>query len=303
MSRAAITAFRSTAGQELLKSVWRPEGEVRAIVHILHGMAEHLACYDEMANRLNQAGFLVVGYNYPGHGENAELLGYFGRGGFDSLVRDVHKLRLELQKEYTGVPYFLLGHSMGSFVVQNYCLVNEKGLSGVILSGTGHYSPMLITAGLILANLLCAFGGEKKPSKLLENMSFAGYNKAWSPPRTEKDWISRNEEKVNSYIADPLCGFTFTAGAYRDMFRGLKNLYPNKIVTMDQDVPVLLYSGACDPVGGRGAGVLKVADELKAAGMKDVTVKLYENGRHEMHNEPNREEVFKYLIDWILSRL
>jgi alpha-beta hydrolase superfamily lysophospholipase len=134
-------------------------------------------------------------------------------------------------------------------------------------------------------------------------MSFAGYNRDWSPPRTPKDWISRNERKVDGYIADPLCGFTFTNGAYRELFRGLKALYPNKISAMDKDVPVLLYSGASDPVGGRGAGVNKVAAELKAAGVQDVTVKLYENGRHEMHNEPNREEVFTDLIGWIVSRL
>jgi alpha-beta hydrolase superfamily lysophospholipase len=296
-------SFRSVTGQELQKSVWKPGGDVKAVVQILHGMAEHIACYDETAKRLNKEGFLVVGHNHLGHGKSAELLGYFGKGGFDSLVEDAHALRLMTQEEYPGMPYFLLGHSMGSFVARNYCLKHEQGLSGVLLSGTGHFPPALVSSGLLLAHVFCAFGGEKKPSKFLENMSFAGYNKAWSPPRTEKDWISRNEDKVDAYIADPLCGFTFTAGAYRDMFRGLSNLYPDKIGTMDKDVPVLLYSGASDPVGGRGEGVQKVAGELKAAGVKDVTVKLFENGRHEMHNEPNREEVFEYLIDWIVSRL
>ncbi len=295
--------FRSATGLMLQLRAWKPEGEVRAIVQILHGMAEYIDCYDEMARRLNQAGILVVGHNHLGHGAGAEQLGYFGKGGFDALVEDAHTLRLLVQKEYPGVPYFLFGHSMGSFVARDYCLVQEKGLSGVILSGTGHFPPALVTAGLVLANLFCALGGERKPSKFLENMSFAGYNRDWSPARTEKDWISRNEAKVDSYIADPLCGFTFTAGAYRDMFRGLKKLYPQNLSAMDKSVPVLLYAGASDPVGGRGEGVQKVAGELKAAGIKDVTVKLYENGRHEMHNEPNREEVFQYLIDWVFSRL
>lgn len=294
-------SFQSVTGKQLIKRVWKPEGEARAIVQIAHGMAEHIACYDEMAKRLNRAGILVVGHNHLGHGEEAELLGWFGPGGFGALVEDVHTLRRETQKEYPDLPYFLLGHSMGSFVVRNYCLKHEQGLSGVALSGTGHFPPGLVNMGLFLADLLCAFGGEKKPANLVKNVSFAGYNKEWAPPRTSLDWISRNEQKVDAYIADPLCGFTFTAGAYRDMFRGLKNLYPQNLSAMDIKVPILMYSGASDPVGGRGEGVRKVAGELRAAGVEDVTVKLYPQGRHEMHNEPNREEVFADLIDWLDS--
>ncbi len=296
-------SFRSVAGSMLYPRLWKPEGDIRAIVQILHGMAEHIDCYDETAKRLNQAGIMVVGHNHLGHGEQAEQLGHFGRGGFDALVQDAHAVRLEVQKDYPDVPYFLFGHSMGSFVARNYCLVQEQGLNGVILSGTGHFPPPLVTVGLMLAKLFCALGGERKPSKFLENMSFAGYNKDWSPVRTDKDWISRNTDKVDSYIADPLCGFTFTAGAYRDMFLGLKKLYPQNLSAMDTSVPVLLYAGASDPVGGRGAGVKKVAAEMKAAGVQDVTVKLYENGRHEMHNEPNREQVVQDMIDWITTRL
>ena len=256
---------KSAAEQAPARRIWKPEGEPRAIVQIVHGMAEYIDCYEETATRLNRAGLLVVGHNHRGHGPDAERLGWFGPGGFDALVEDVHTVRQETQREYPEIPYFLLGHSMGSFVARNYCLKHEEGLRGVVLSGTGHFPPGLVNMGLFLANLLCLFGGETKPAKLIETVSFAGYNKEWAPPRTSFDWISRNEEKVDRYIADPLCGFTFTAGAYRDMFRGLQNLYPDKLTTMDQDIPVLLYSGASDPVGGRGQGVQTVAAELKAA--------------------------------------
>lgn len=303
MGEAVVGMFRSVTGQWLSKTVWTPEGDVHAVVQIAHGMAEYIDCYDETAKRLNQAGILVTGNNHLGHGGQAERLGWFGTGGFDALVEDLHSVRLETQKAYPGVPYFLLGHSMGSFVVRNYCLRHEKGLRGVILSGTGHFSPSLLVPGLLIANVLCLFGAGQKPARLLEAMSFAGYNRDWSPVRTPKDWISRNTDKVDRYVADPLCGFTFTNAAYRDMFRGLQNLYPGKLSSMEKDVPVLLYSGENDPVGGRGAGVRKVAEELKAAGVKDVTVKLYEGGRHEMHNEPNREEVWQTLIDWLNNRL
>lgn len=290
-------------GRETAKRIWKPEGAPRAVVQIAYGMEEHIGRYEETAARLNRDGILVVGYNYPGHGETAELLGWFGPGGFDALVEDMHVVREQTQKEYPGVPYFLLGHSMGSFVVRDYCLKHERGLSGVLLSGSGHYAAPLITVGLALANLFCWFGAAKKPSRLLEAMSFAGYNRDWSPPRTPKDWLTREERIVDAYVADPLCGFTFTAGAYRDMFRGLKNLYPWKLAPMEKNVPVLLYAGSLDPVSGRGEGVKKVAAQMRAAGVQDVTVKLYEGGRHEMHNELNREEVWQDLIDWIVSRL
>ncbi len=303
MGEAETSLFSSAAGRQLLQSVWKPEGQPRAILQIVHGMAEHIACYDEMAKRLNREGILVAGHNHPGHGEQAEVLGWFGKGGFDALVNDTHTLRRILENAYPGVPVFLFGHSMGSFVVRNYCLKYEQGLAGVILSATGHFTPSLLAPGLLIANLFCALGAEKKPAMLLEAMSFAGYNKEWSPARTPKDWVSRNEEKVDRYVADPLCGFPFTNGGYRDMFRGLVNLYPGKLGTMEKNVPVLLYSGERDPLGGRGKGVRKVTEEIRAAGVLDVTMKLYEGCRHEMHNEPNREEVFLDLLRWLEARL
>ena len=161
----------------------------------------------------------------------------------------MHTLRLDMQRQYPDVPYFLLGHSMGSFVVRNYCLKYEQGLSGVILSGTGHFPKGQVTMGLALANLLCTFDGAKKPAELIKNISFAGYNSEWSPPRTSLDWISRNEQKVDTYIADPLCGFTFTAGAYRDMFRGLKNLYPQNLSGME---PGVTHPAVCGGERSRG---------------------------------------------------
>lgn len=303
MSEAVTGTFRSVTGNELYKSVWAPDGEVRAVVQIIHGMAEYIDCYDETAKRLNEAGILVVGHNLPGHGKGAAQLGHFGNGGFDALVEDAHTLRGMTQKDYPEAPYFLLGHSMGSFLACDYCLVHQSGLAGVVLSAMGFFTPLQLLPGLALANLICALGGEKKPAKLLEAISFAGYNRDWAPPRTEKDWISSNTRKVDAYVADPLCGFTITAGAYRDMFLGMQKLYPKKLSALDKRIPVLLYSGALDPLGGRGAGVRKFAAALKGAGVMDVTVKLYENGRHEMHNEPNREEVLQYLIDWMFSRL
>lgn len=304
MGEAILGTLISTAGCALDTRLWKPEGEPRGIVQLVHGMAEHIDRYDATAKRLNEAGFLVVGHNQLGHGAQAELLGYFTEeNGWDALVDDEHALRLQTQKSLPGKPYFLLGHSMGSFIVRTYAQTYESGLSGVILSGTAHYEPLLLNAGLLIANLQCLFGMEKKPSKLLDNMSFGNYNKAFSPARTAFDWLSTNTDNVDRYVADPFCGFPFTAGGYRDLFHGLKRLYPKNLGTMDRSVPVRLISGAEDPVGAQGESVKITVDELKAAGVKDVSYRLYEGGRHEMLNELQREEVWADLIAWIDTTL
>lgn len=304
MRDAIVGAMPSVTGCELETRTWLPEGTPRAIIQLVHGMAEHIARYDATAKRLNEAGFAVVGHTHLGHGDRAQLLGWFAaRDGWDALVSDVHALRTRTQAAYPGVPYFLLGHSMGSFVVRTYCQREQTGLSGVILSGTGHFEPIILNAGLLLANLQCLLGGEKKPSKLLEGMSFAGYNDAFAPARTAYDWLSKDSAIVDRYVADPYCGFPFTAGGYRDLFRGLKHLYPKNLHTMAMDVPIRLFSGADDPVGARGAGVRATEQELQAAGVKTVTVQLYPAGRHEMLNELECATVWDDLIAWIDANL
>ena len=300
---AIYGTFSSVSGQKLEKAFWPGEGKPRGVVQLVHGMAEHIRRYEATAERLNQAGYIVVGHTHAGHGPHAETLGYFGKGGWDTLIDDVHALRTATQKEYPDLPYFLLGHSMGSFVVRGYCLKYEKGLTGVILSGTGHFAKPILTAGTALANLQCLFGMAKKPSHLLLEISSADNLKSYDDVRTGFDWLSRDREAVKKYIDDPLCGFTFTASAYRDMFGGLKRLYPEKLGAMEKDIPVYLLSGDLDPVGANGAGVKKVAQEIRDAGVKDVEVSLYSEGRHEMFNELNKEDVWDDLIAWIEKRV
>lgn len=304
MGEAILGTFISTAGCALDTRLWKPEGEPRGIVQLVHGMAEHIDRYDATAKRLNEAGFAVVGHNQLGHGTQAALPGYFAdEDGWNALVDDVHALRLQTQKTLPETPYFMLGHSMGSFIVRTYCLRYEAGLQGVILSGTGHFDPPLVSVGLSIAQLQCALGMRKKPSKLLEGISFAGYNRDWSPVRTPFDWLSKDTAVVDRYVANPLCGFPFTASGYRDLFTGLKNLYPQNLGTMDRDVPIRLFSGACDPVGGRGMGPKTTMRELLDAGVRDVSLKLYEGGRHEMLNETEHETVWNDLVAWLEEHL
>lgn len=294
------STFTSVTGKKLECAHWPVQGRPRAVVQLVHGMVEHIRRYEETAQALNAAGFAVVGHSHLGHGTTAEIKGWFAeKDGWDALVEDVHSLRVLTQRQYPGVPYFLLGHSMGSFVVRTYCLKYEKGLSGMILSGTGHYDKAIVSAGSTIAKLQCWLGKAKQPSSMLKKISFGGYLKDIPNPKTGNDWLSRDEEAVAKYNADPLSGFTFTAGAYRDMFDGLNRLYPEKIGAMRKEVPVLLLSGDKDPVGANGAGVKKVAAEIKAAGIEKVDVKLYPGGRHEMFNEINRDEAWNDLIQWI----
>ncbi len=297
---AEYGTFTSVTGAELEKVHWPTQEPPKAVVQLVHGMAEHISRYDAAAKRLNEAGFAVVGHTHLGHGEKAELHGHFAKeNGWDALLDDTHALRTQTQAQYPGLPYFLLGHSMGSFVVRTYCLKSEKGLTGVVLSGTGHFEKPILTVAGAVASLQCALGMAEKPSHLVEWLSSANNNKGYEDVQTKFDWLSRDREQVALYIADPYCGFTFTARAYRDMFDGLKRLYPDKLGAMEKDIPIYLFSGDMDPIGAHGEGVKRVAQELKDAGVKDVSLKLYKDGRHEMFNEFNSAEVLNDLIAWL----
>jgi len=289
--------FSSTTGLRLEYRMWLPEGQPKAVIQLVHGMAEHIDRYDATARALSDDGFAVIGHTHLGHGTQAKIKGYFGeKDGWQHLIDDVHALRQRTQPHHASVPYILLGHSMGSFIVRCYMMQYAKGLAGAILSGTGFFPKPVALLGLSVAKLVCLFGGEKKPSKLINGIAFGGSNKLFKPARTDFDWLTRDEAIVDSYVADPYCGFIFTGGGYRDFFTGLNRL--TKVQGVPEDLPVLLFSGEKDPVGS-GNGVNKVARQLQSAGVKQVDVKLYPDGRHEMFNELNRQEVWQDVAAWV----
>lgn len=295
----AQETIRSVTGQELELLCMPCEGEAKGVVQLVHGMAEHIRRYEDTAKALNAAGYHVVGHTHLGHGEGAKIKGYFAeKDGWEAVLADTHAVRQWAQERFPGLKYFLLGHSMGSFVVRCYAL-RHTDLDGLIISGTGHFDKPILTAGGLIAGLQGLFGGAAKPCKLLHTMNFAANNKTVENPKTECDWLSRDEKQVAAYVADPLCGFMFTAKAYGDMFDGLRMLYPEKLSGMNKDCPVYMFSGDHDPVGANGAGVRKVHDELKLAGIRDLTLKFYEGGRHEMFSEINRQEVWQDLVSWL----
>ncbi|MDO4482863.1 MAG: alpha/beta hydrolase [Clostridia bacterium] len=302
MSHSTAFTFPSVTGCTLDARLWLPQKPPAGIVQFVHGMAEHIDRYDDAAQALTEAGYIVTGHTHQGHGEKAEVQGHLE--SWQSMIDDVHALRMLIQKQYPELPYFLFGHSMGSFVLRCYLTEHSEGLAGAVISGTGYYPPVLVTAGLAAAGLVCLSGSTRKPSPLVDKLAFSANNNAFKPARTDFDWLSRDEKQVDKYIADPLCGFLFTGGGYRELFRGLKRLNDlQRLKDISPALPVLFLSGDSDPVGQMGKGVKTVAQQLRTAGIRDVTVRLYPGGRHEMLNEINRDEVKQDLIAWLDGHL
>ncbi len=288
---------------------WSPEGgEPRAVVQIAHGIAEYIQRYDGFARFLAGNGFVVVGNDHLGHGktvENEEDFCYFGDDmGWFLALEDMHRLYERTSDEYPDAPYFLLGHSMGSFLARTY-LINYPGeLDGCILSGTGQQAPEICNMGVLVAKEESLRLGKKGRSPLVNNLCFGKYNIRIKNPRTDVDWISRENSIVDAYVSDILCGGIPTNSLVIDMLNGIRYIQKrSKLMKMDKKTPVLFFSGTEDPVGNYGKGVTAACSSFRAAGCQDVTLKLYPGGRHEMLNETNKEEVYADVLAWLESKI
>lgn len=281
---------------------------LKCIIQISHGMAEHADRYREFANYLNSLGIGVYANDHRGHGKTAETIdnvGYFSdKNGWDLVVNDMFQLTERIRHTHEGIPVFLLGHSMGSFLARDYISRGESGVNGVILSGTAGDPGLLGNAGILIAKLSCRFKGRRTPDKLLDKLSFGSFNKQFKPERTKFDWLSRDEKMVDKYIEDEFCGGVFSCGFFLDLFQGIKKINSWKIIdAIPKDLPVLIISGENDPVGDNSKGVQKVIGKFKKAGLEDLEFKFYKNARHEMLNELNKDDVFKDISMWIENKL
>ena len=286
---------------------WTPEGEIRAVVQIVHGIAEYIERYDDFANYLNARGWLVVAEDHMGHGQsiNGEgVQGYF-HGGWFSAVADTFQLLKMTKEAYPGVPYVLFGHSMGSFMTRSIlCKYPDSGISAAVICGTGWQPGVVVTAGIGICQAVCKKTGEQNPNDKLQNLVFGSYNSRVEHPRTPYDWLSRDKKIVDDYIAHPLCGFTASCGLLRDMLIGIRFVQRKEnLARMNQELPVLFLSGGDDPVGNYGKGVRQAAKAFRDAGMKHVTERVYPLGRHEILNEINRDEVYQHTADWIAQQI
>lgn len=285
-----------------------PEAEaaVCGVLQIVHGMAEYVERYEEFASFFTARGIVVTGEDHLGHGKSVDpasggKYGYFcGQDPATVVVRDVHRLKKMTQEKYPGVPYVILGHSMGSFITRNYLIRYGTGISAAVIMGTGMQSRISLGVAKAAARVQKCFFGDGHEGKLIDKLAFGGYNKNVHNPRTPFDWLSRDAERVDAYLADPMCGFVFTVNGFGTLFELVSRLYREEdLRKIPRELPVFMVSGTADPVGGYGKGVKRAYDSLVAAGMENVKIKMYEGGRHELTNEINREEVARDIYDWM----
>lgn len=302
--------FPSTNGTSHIHAIeWLPEdGEIRAALQIAHGVAEYVDRYDGFARFLTQHGIAVVGNDHLGHGKSVaddSELGWFGdEGGWMTVVDDIKRLRDLSGEKHPGKPYFLLGHSMGSFLTRSFIIRYPDALDGVILSGTGQQSAAACFAGSLLAGREIRRNGSKYRSETLQKLAFGSYLKKIDKPSGPNDWLSRDAELIRRYSEDALCGYTVSAALMRDMMFGLDFIRkPANLAKMKKTMPVLFFSGTDDPVGGWSKGVRRVVASFIRAGMKDVTLRLYDGGRHEMLNETNKQEVYDDVLAWLDEKI
>lgn len=286
---------------------WVPEGEAEAILQICHGMTEYINRYDEFARFLNDRGIYVAGHDHLGHGESVQeedCYGYFHeKKGNQYVIGDIHKLRGIIQRKYPETPYFMLGHSMGSFLLRQYLTMYGNGLAGAVIMGTGHHGAAELNAGMAACRAAALFKGWKYRSSFINNLSFGGYNKRFRDDPSGATWLSANVENCERYAADPLCTFQFTVNGYYQMFKGIKALTKKESVRrIPKDLPVLFVSGTDDPVGNFGKSVRMVYGKYRAAGIHDVKIKLYKGDRHEILNETDRQQIYMDLYRWIRKR-
>ena len=300
--------FKAADGKSIIYYHWRPTpgAKIKGVVQIAHGMAEHAQRYDRFASFLTQNGFAVLANDHRGHGKTAGSLaaiGYIEDGSFwEKTIGDMRSLHEVAKAEYPGAPYFLFGHSMGSFLTRHYLVKYGNELSGAIISATGGDPGLLGKIGLLIAKIESLFKGRKKQSPLLDKMSFGKFNAAFKPNRTGHDWLSKDQKEVDKYINDPACGTVFTTGFFIDLLYGVNLVNSESIFeSTPKELPIYLFAGEKDPVGDNGQGVREVFNKYEKTGIKKVQIKLYENGRHEMLNEINREEVFGDLLEWLMK--
>ena len=287
---------------------WLPEGMPKAVLQIAHGVAEYIGRYNDFATFLAENGIAVVGEDHLGHGKTAsedEPHVYFAKkDGWNKVVFDIHYLREMYGGKFPNVPCFLMGHSMGSFLARTYLIKFPGDVDGAIIMGTGHQGAALVAGGKAVGKFIGEVFGYERPHDVVTKLAFGSYNKGIKNARTPFDWLSVNEENVDKYIADPMCGEDASVGLFLDMIGGIEFIRKQENVDkMDVTKPVLFISGEADPVGDFGKGVKAAFATFDKAGVKDLSCKLYPGLRHEILNENGKEKVYKYILDWLSERI
>ena len=277
----------------------------RALVHVVHGMTEHAGRYARLATALNAAGLTVWAHDHRGHGDHlaadgTRRPGDLGEDGWEGLIGDTQHVSKMLQESAPGTPLLMFAHSMGSFVAQAVITRSGREYAGVVLCGSNGPPGRLEATARALARLELHVRGATTPSRWGHDSVFRRYNAAFRPTRTASDWLSRDPAEVDAYIADPRCAFALTNGSWCDFLSGKAGLGDATVLRrIPTALPVHLMAGDRDPVGEDGAGVTRLLETYRQAGLRRVSMRLYPGARHELVNETNRDEVTRDLVAWI----
>ena len=300
--------YKDQDGVDIFVYKWSPEGAPKAVVQIAHGLAEHAARYERFAEFLTGAGYVCYADDHRGHGKTAgeeKDLGKLGPGGWDSTVEALKALTDIIKKENPGIPLFMMGHSWGSLLAQDYIEQWGGGIKGIILSGTNGKQPFIVrTMAPFIANRQMKKLGPDAPSDLLSNLAFKGYNKPYEPAPTDFEWLCTDREVVDKYVADPFCGWMSSAGTsmYVELAKGVKKISRKSLQQkIPRDLPVYIMTGSEDPTNNRGKGARILYEQYGKLGIRDVKIKVYEGARHEILNETIKEQVYKDMLDWMES--
>lgn len=277
---------------------WAPEKKT-AVMVIAHGMAEHAARYQPLAQWLNQQGVAVFAIQHRGHGPHcpeSDLGHYANDRGWQQVVDDLQQVVVHARKQYPDLPLTLFGHSMGSFIAQAFTQQYGDQIDNLILCATNRIDKPRLVVSLALVRLIRALRGKKHHSPLVNNLTFGAFNRAFAPNRTSHDWLSRDPQQVDRYLKDPLCGFSCTVGLWSDFIGGMLGINPSG---WRKDLPVHLLAGDNDPVGEMGKGFSRHVANLQAAGVNVVSERLFPGARHELVNETNASEVQNHILECI----
>lgn len=312
MEKLENYTFESSDGHSIIHCVkWLPDREPVGVIQLVHGMVEYIERYDEFARFLTSKGFVVVGHDHIGHGhsvEKEEDLGIMtGVHPSDDMVEDILTHFSITKKSYPGIPYFILGHSMGSYMLRKFLACKSaylEELNGAIIMGTGFEKSAFCNFGLFMIGAISLFKGKNYRSTLIRDLTYSVPYKQYDCYGKDfaNSWLTKNIKSVEKYYSDPYCTFTFSLNAYRGLVEATKYACSKECANkMRKNIPLLVISGEADPVGNLGAGTKAAYQELKKAGIKDVTLKLYQGDRHEILNEIDRQQVYEDIYQWVDS--
>jgi len=307
MSRKDLNIPSKDGVHRLHVVLWEPVGEPKAVVQISHGMVEMIDRYEDFALFLNRHGYAVIGNDHLGHGQTAGNdadLGYFcPRNMSATVVADLHRVTKCAKKKYKNKPYFLLGHSMGSFMARRYLMTYGMELDGAVICGTGSQSLLTLAAGTVVANAIRLFLSDRYRSRLLEWNAFGSYLKRIPNARTKSDWMTRDTKIVDYCKSNKYCSFDFTINGYRTLFEVLFFIQKKQnIDRIPKELPLFFIAGGQDPVGHYGKDVRNVSSSYEKAGVEDVSLKIYQEDRHEVLNELDRDQVYTDVLAWLDSK-